>query len=63
MDAARPTISSRIGLADPDTDPDKVDRFMAEERYMKRRWGHILQGDPYYNPNLTFWFGISTACR
>ena len=37
----------------PDTDPDKVDRFMAEERYMKRRWKHILQTDPYYNPNLT----------
>ena len=36
-----------------DTAPDKVDRFKAEERYMKRRWSHILERDPYYNPNLT----------
>jgi GT2 family glycosyltransferase len=37
---------------DPNTDPDKVDRFKAETRYMRERWGHILDRDPYYNPNL-----------
>ncbi|MBE2940084.1 glycosyltransferase [Anoxybacillus flavithermus] len=24
-----------------------------EVKYMKQRWGHILDKDPYYNPNLT----------
>ena len=36
----------------PDTDPDKVERFRAELAYMKQQWGHILDQDPYYNPNL-----------
>jgi lipopolysaccharide biosynthesis protein/GT2 family glycosyltransferase len=35
-----------------DTDPDKVDRFKAEARYMFGRWGHFLDCDPYYHPNL-----------
>ena len=36
----------------PDTDPDKIERFRAEVAYMMRRWGHVLDRDPYYNPNL-----------
>jgi glycosyltransferase involved in cell wall biosynthesis/tetratricopeptide (TPR) repeat protein len=36
----------------PDTDHDKVDRFRAEASYMLGRWSHILDRDPYYNPNL-----------
>jgi O-antigen biosynthesis protein len=36
----------------PDTDPDKIDRFRAEAGHMMRRWGHLLDRDPYYNPNL-----------
>jgi GT2 family glycosyltransferase len=36
----------------PDTDPDKIERFRTEVGYMMRRWGHVLDRDPYYNPNL-----------
>ncbi|HYZ40734.1 MAG TPA: glycosyltransferase family 2 protein, partial [Stellaceae bacterium] len=36
----------------PDTDPDKIHRFRAEVGYMMRRWGLVLDRDPYYNPNL-----------
>jgi GT2 family glycosyltransferase len=35
-----------------DTDPDKIERFRAEVGYMMRRWRHVLDRDPYYNPNL-----------
>lgn len=35
-----------------DTD-EKLKRFNSEVRYMKERWGSVLQSDPYYNPNLT----------
>ena len=37
----------------PDTAPDKVQRFLSEVNYMRRRWGDRLAQDPYYNPNLT----------
>jgi GT2 family glycosyltransferase len=33
--------------------PEKITRFVAEETYMKRRWGKALLADPYYNPNLS----------
>jgi GT2 family glycosyltransferase len=36
----------------PDTHPDRIERFRAEVGYMMRRWGHLLNLDPYYNPNL-----------
>ena len=32
---------------------EKRDRFQAEIRYMRSRWGHALQSDPAYSPNLT----------
>lgn len=35
-----------------DTDADKLERFCGEVAYMMRRWGHVLDRDPYYNPNL-----------
>jgi GT2 family glycosyltransferase/cephalosporin hydroxylase len=35
-----------------DTDPDNIERFKSEVAYMLRRWGNILDRDPYYNPNL-----------
>jgi hypothetical protein len=35
-----------------DTDPDNVERSKAEVACMLRRWGHALERDPYYNPNL-----------
>ncbi len=31
----------------------KLDRFAAEIRLMRERWGKILDHDPAYNPNLT----------
>lgn len=37
----------------PDTAPDKVQRFLSEVNYMRRRWGDRLAQDPYYNPNLS----------
>ncbi len=24
-----------------------------EAEYIKKRWGHIIENDPYYNPNLS----------
>ncbi|WP_318495625.1 glycosyltransferase [Photobacterium leiognathi] len=33
--------------------PEKKDRFSKEIKYMRNRWSHILDADPYYNPNLT----------
>ncbi len=37
----------------PDTDPKKAARFEKEALYMKKRWGPIIQDDPFYNPNLS----------
>ncbi|QES90521.1 glycosyltransferase family 2 protein [Rhizosphaericola mali] len=36
-----------------DNTPEKYDRFMNEIEVMKKRWGHLLFRDPYYNPNLS----------
>ena len=33
--------------------PEKQARFLREVKYMREKWGHILDNDPYYNPNLT----------
>lgn len=33
--------------------PEKRKRFAGEVTYMKKKWGRILDNDPYYNPNLT----------
>lgn len=33
--------------------PEKVARFEREVKYMRERWGEVLDNDPYYNPNLT----------
>jgi GT2 family glycosyltransferase len=35
-----------------DLEPGKIERFHSEMHRMKRRWGAMLQNDPYYNPNL-----------
>jgi GT2 family glycosyltransferase len=37
----------------PDTATDKVERFREEVLWMQKRWGTVLQKDPYYNENLT----------
>ena len=31
----------------------KYIRFNAEMAYMEKKWGHAMDRDPYYNPNLT----------
>jgi GT2 family glycosyltransferase len=33
--------------------PKKQARFLREVKYMREKWGDILDNDPYYNPNLT----------
>jgi GT2 family glycosyltransferase len=33
--------------------PEKQARFMREVEYMRKKWGDVLDTDPYYNPNLT----------
>jgi GT2 family glycosyltransferase len=35
-----------------DTAPKQI-RFLAEVGYMKTKWAHMLQRDPFYNPNLS----------
>jgi GT2 family glycosyltransferase len=36
-----------------DNSAPKQVRFLAEVEYMKSKWGHILQRDRFYNPNLS----------
>ncbi|MCR6663417.1 MAG: glycosyltransferase family 2 protein [Luteimonas sp.] len=38
--------------------PEKVARFAREVAFMQDRWGHVLQDDPAYNPNLTLAFAM-----
>lgn len=33
--------------------PEKIARFNEEIRYMKEKWGHFIDHDPFYNPNLS----------
>ncbi|HEY2535246.1 MAG TPA: glycosyltransferase family 2 protein, partial [Xanthobacteraceae bacterium] len=36
-----------------ETTPEKANRFADEIKYMRARWGEILDNDPFYNPNLS----------
>jgi GT2 family glycosyltransferase len=36
-----------------DEAPEKRERFLTEVEYMRRRWGHLLESDPFFNPNLS----------
>lgn len=36
-----------------DTDPVKRQRLAKEEAVVRQRWGHIIQADPMYNPQLS----------
>ncbi len=36
-----------------DTTPEKTARIERESRYMREKWGALLDNDPAYNPNLT----------
>ena len=31
----------------------KQRRFLAEVAFMREKWGHVLEADPFYNPNLS----------
>ena len=37
----------------PEDTPEKKSRFAAEIDYMQKRHKVIINGDPYYNPNLS----------
>ncbi len=37
-----------------DETPVKRARADKEVAYMKKRWGHVMQHDPFYNPNLSY---------
>ncbi|EGV28527.1 glycosyl transferase family 2 [Thiorhodococcus drewsii AZ1] len=34
--------------------PKKVKRAARELAYMRKRWGHVMQHDPFYNQNLSY---------
>jgi GT2 family glycosyltransferase len=37
-----------------DDTSEKKERFLKEIKYIRKKWGQIIdKGDPYYNPNLT----------
>jgi glycosyltransferase involved in cell wall biosynthesis len=36
-----------------ETTPGKVSRFAAEKKYMRTKWGEVLDNDPFYNANLS----------
>ena len=37
-----------------DDTPEKMERFLKEIKYIREKWGEVIdKGDPYYNPNLT----------
>ncbi len=51
-----------------DMAPEKAARFAREIEYMRKRWGDVLDNDPYYSPNLTissedFAFGFPSRAR
>jgi GT2 family glycosyltransferase len=36
-----------------DMAPHKIERFAREVRYMRERWGPVLDSDPFYNENFS----------
>jgi O-antigen biosynthesis protein len=36
-----------------DISPERIGRFLREQRYMQETWGHQLRDDPFVNPCLT----------
>ncbi|GAA3528184.1 glycosyltransferase family 2 protein [Zobellella aerophila] len=37
-----------------DDEPEKQARAKREAEYMRRCWGHVIERDPFYNPNLNY---------
>jgi len=42
-----------VSVGRPDQGTRDIAEFQKEINMMHRRWGNLLQNDPYYNPNLT----------
>lgn len=38
-----------------DISSQKRRRSLREAQYMRRRWAHVMQQDPFYNPNLNYY--------
>ncbi|MGI8469865.1 MAG: glycosyltransferase family 2 protein [Pyrinomonadaceae bacterium] len=43
-----------------DLDPNNIERFKREIKYMEDNWSEIIQRDPYYNPNLSLDLSLET---
>ena len=46
--------------------PEMHARFSSEAAHMRRRWGRLLENDPFYNPNLSLdsdEFGLAVPPR
>ena len=41
-----------------DERPERLAAFQAEAAYMKKKWGQVLQHDPFFSPNYTFDYEI-----
>lgn len=37
----------------PHSNPESYRRHLREVRYIKEKWGHLIEDDPYYSPNLS----------
>jgi GT2 family glycosyltransferase len=42
-----------LSRGDPTATPEDAQRNSAEIAHMKRKWGPLLESDPFYNPNLS----------
>jgi len=55
-----------LSRGDPNATPEGAARNSAEIAYMRRRWGAVLDSDPFYNPNLSLSsenFGLDAVSR
>jgi glycosyltransferase involved in cell wall biosynthesis len=41
-----------------DERPERLAAFQAEAAHMKKKWGHVLDHDPFFSPNYTFDYEI-----
>lgn len=45
-----------------DNSPEKQNRLSREVDYMRHRWGHLMQSDPSFNPNLSLLSKTPVQC-
>lgn len=43
-----------------DLDPQNIERFKREIKYMRDKWLRTIESDPYYNPNLSLDLSLGT---